>query len=124
MALQTRSKAPIPVKNAHDKWRQWLSKTLTEARSQLDKAQARYKRDYDKRLHRQRETIKKGDSVFLRVKRRDESQTRHKLAAVAEGPFPVESVKGNTVVIVRPDGTVERVSRDRADSRDHTTLYR
>ena len=49
----------------------------------------------------------------MRVERRDESHTRHKLAAVAEGPFPVKSVKGHTVVIVRPDGTVERVSRDR-----------
>ena len=38
---------------------------------------------------------------------------RSTLAAVAEGPFRVESVKGHTVVIVRPDGTVERVSRDR-----------
>ena len=90
----------MTVTAAHDKWRQWLSKTLTEARMQLDKAQARYKRDYDKRLRRQREIIKKGDSVFLRKERRDESQTRHKLAAVAVGPFPVESVKGNTVVIL------------------------
>ena len=72
-----------------------------------------YKRDYDTLLRRQRETIKKGDSIFLRVERRDENQTRHKLAAVAEGPFPVESVKGHTVVIVRPDETVERVSHDR-----------
>ena len=47
------------------------------------------------------------------MERRDENQTRHKLVAVAEGPFPVESVKGHTVVIVRPDGTVERVIRDR-----------
>ena len=67
----------------HVKWRQCLSKTLVEARSQLDKAQERYKREYDKRLRRQRETIKKGDSVFMRVQRRDERQTRHKLAAVA-----------------------------------------
>ena len=80
---------------------------------QLDKAQARCKRDYDKRLRRRRETTKKGDSVFQRVERHDENQTRHKLAAVAEGLFPVDGVKGHTVVIVRPDATVERASRDR-----------
>ena len=48
----------------------------------------------------------------MRVEHRDESQTRHKLAAVSEGTFPVESVKRHMVVIVRPDGTVKRVSRD------------
>ena len=35
------------------------------------------------------------------------------MAAVAEGPFRVTSTRGNTVVIKRPDDTVERVSRDR-----------
>ena len=45
LALQERNKALIPVKTAHDKRHQWLSKKLAEARSQLDKALARYKRD-------------------------------------------------------------------------------
>lgn len=71
------------------------------------------KRNYDARLRRQRESIKAGDFVFLRFERRDEAESRHKLAAVGEGPYKVESVKGNTVVIEYPDAKVEIVSRDR-----------
>ena len=97
---------------SHDKWRRWLSKTISEARTKLDKAQVRYKRNYDRLLRRQREEIREGDSVFLRVERRNEADTRHKLAAVADGPFQVQGVSNNTVVIARPDNTVERVSRD------------
>lgn len=69
--------------------------------------------NYDRRLRRQSEEVKASDQVFRRVERRDELQTRHKLAAVDEGPFLVDSVRGNTVVIVQPDDKVGRVSRDR-----------
>ena len=65
------------------------------------------------RLRRHLEEIKKGDYVYLRVKRRDETKTRHKLSAVAEGPLPFVSVRGNTVVIRRVDDSVERASHDR-----------
>ena len=49
----------------------------------------------------------------MRVERRDESLTRHKLAAVAEGPLKVITATRKTIVIERPDKKVERVSRDR-----------
>ncbi len=94
-------------------WKQWLQKALTETRERLRKAQERYKKNYDERLRRQSETIKPEDFIYLRVERRDENETRHKLAAVAEGPFKVISSTRHTVVIERPDQTVERVSRDR-----------
>ncbi len=113
LAIQARQSTPASALESNDKWRAWLSKTLAEAKGKLAQAQARYKRNYDKRLRRHRERIQKDDTVFLRVERRDESLSRHKLAAVAEGPFVVDSVKGNTVVILRSDGSVERVSRDR-----------
>ncbi len=74
---------------------------------------ARMKRKYDDSLRRHREIIKPGDIVFLRDERKDETDTRHKLAAVAEGPFRVDSVKGNTVVIEYHNAKVERLSRDR-----------
>ena len=73
----------------------------------------RMKRNYDERLRRHREVIKPGDFMFLRAERRDENETRHKLAALAEGPYRVESVQGNTVVIVYHDNKVQRVSKDR-----------
>ena len=90
-----------------------MSRILREAKDRLRKAQERYKRNYDARLRRQLETINKNDYVYLRVERRDENEHRHKLAAVAEGPFKVLETKGKTVVIERKDNTVERVSRDR-----------
>ncbi len=96
-----------------NRWRAWLKKTLVEAKTKLDAAQARYKKNFDARLRRQTEKIRKEDSVFLRVERRSEKDVRHKLAAVAEGPFRVVEVKDSTVVIEKPDRSVERVSRDR-----------
>ena len=77
------------------------------------KSQARYKRNYDARLRKQKEKVYLGDQVYLRIEKRDETQTRHKLAAFVDGPYPVVGVRGNTVVIERPDRSVERVNRDR-----------
>ena len=56
-----------------------------------------------------------GDDVYLRVERKDDTETRHKLAPIAEGPFPVKKVdqENKTVFLERPDKTVENVSRSR-----------
>ena len=43
----------------------------------------------------------------------DEREHRHKLAAVAEGPYRVIEAKDTTVVIEKDDRSVERVSRSR-----------
>ena len=79
----------------------------------VKRTQERYKKNYDQRLRRQSEVIKEDDYVYLRIERRDDKLTRHKLAPVAEGPYQVIQSTGNTVVIERPDSSVERVSRDR-----------
>lgn len=113
LSVKTSQGTPISVEHSHNKWRQWLRKTITEARTKLDQAQARYKKTYDRRLRNRQEKILPGNNVYLRVEKRDENQTRHKLAAVAEGPYPVQSIHDNTVVIQRPDNSVERVSKDR-----------
>lgn len=86
---------------------------LKLTKEKLDRAQARYKGNFERRLRRQHRESKDSDHVLLRVERRDESKTRRKLAAVAEGPFTVDSVRGKSVVIVRPDDKVERASCDR-----------
>ena len=82
------------------RWRNWLVQTIATTRSKLQSAQQRYRRNYDERLRLHGERIKIGDHVYLRVERKEEKQTRHKLAPVAEGPFKVKDVKDNTVVIV------------------------
>ncbi len=96
-----------------DRWRAALAKVLKTSGDVMRATAARMKRNYDERLRVSREKIRPGDYVFLRVERRDENETRHKLAPVADGPFRVGSVRGNTAVIEYPDAKVERVSKDR-----------
>ena len=113
LALKTQpriSRGPIQERQ---RWKQWLQKALVETKERLRRTQERYKRNYDARLRRQSETIKSNDYIYLRVERRDENETRHKLAAVADGPYRVVEATPLTVVIERPYQTVERVSRDR-----------
>ena len=86
---------------------------LHEAHERLTKAQERYKRTFDNRLCRQKEQVRAGDSIFLRIEKRDDSQTGHKLAPLAEGPLKVIEANNRVVTIERTDGTIERVSRDR-----------
>ena len=51
--------------------------------------------------------------MFLRIEKRDDNQTRHKLAALAEGPFKVVNAVSRVITIERADGSIEKVSRDR-----------
>ena len=113
--------ADIPTEEHNDtvsyrqKWKSWLTKAIKDTTDQLQKAQERYKRSFDKRLRKQREEIRKDDYVFLRVERRNDKEHRHKLAAIADGPYRVKDVntEAKTVVIEYPDRTVENVSRSR-----------
>ena len=108
---------PMPREDKHPdfkrKWKHWLQETMHRTKKRLAQAQARYKRDYDRRLRRQDETIQAGDHVYLRVERKNAKDHRHKLAPVAEGPYRVSKSEGNTVVIELDDRSVERVSRSR-----------
>lgn len=113
LALEAAPRTFANTQEARSHWKRCLEKSLGEANNRLEKAQRRYKRNFDARLRKQKEIIAAGDNVYLRVERRNEDEHRHKLAAVAEGPYPVLDVKGKTVVIQRRDNTVERVSRDR-----------
>ena len=56
-----------------------------------------------------------GDDVYLRVERKDDTEKRHKLAPIAEGPFQVKKVdkENKTMLLEKPDNTVENVSRSR-----------
>lgn len=78
-------------------------------------AQKRYKRNYDKRLRCASEEINPDDNVFLRVERKYEKETRHKLALISERPFQVKDTDraAKTALIERPDKSVEHISRSR-----------
>ena len=79
------------------------------------KAQERYKKAFDKILRNTTEEVTPGDDVYLRIKRKDDRETRHELAPISEGPFPVKKVykENKTVLLERPDKTVENLSRSR-----------
>ena len=97
------------------KWKDWLARTIQDTQEKLRKAQERYKKAFDKRLRNTTEDVRPGDNVYLRVERKDDTETRHKLAPIAAGPFPVKKVDKDkkTVLLERPDKTVENVSRSR-----------
>ena len=103
--------------SSFERWRLRL-KTLfaTAARSSVA-ARARYKRDFDRRLRRNAETLTSGMYVFVRrdyAPKTDGSVPRkHKLSPVADGPFRVISVDEKTVVIDDAQGNEERLSLDR-----------
>ena len=115
IALKGQPSEPMGTSSFKEKWKAWLTKGISETRERLKAAQDRYKRNYDKRLRRDIEDINPGDQVYLSVERREEKESRHKLAAIAEGPFKVKDVNkpAKTVVIEYPDRSVENVSRSR-----------
>ena len=114
--LAVPSRSRIRAKNAPEaltQWRTVLRKSIRDAKAEMKKNQDRYKRKFDKRLRKQNENIVTGDSVFVRREIRDDNLTRHKFAPLADGPFKVVKSDNRVVTIERPDGTVERMSRDR-----------
>lgn len=80
----------------------------------LRKEQARYKRNFDVRLRKQKYEIPVGSYVFLRKEQGTATEPKHKLAQVATGPYLVKKSDQHTVVIAIGDQE-ERVSRDRVE---------
>lgn len=65
---------------------------IQETKERLRKAKERYKKNLDKRLRDNSENIKPCDNVFLRIERKDEKEIRHRLAPIAQKPFPVTKI--------------------------------
>ena len=122
IATKAEHSEPQTAADFKNKWKANLQQTLATARKKLLETQARYKRNYDNRLRRTNTIIKPDDFVFLRVERRDDKETRHKLAPIAEGPFRVKEVDtaSKTVVIEREDRSTENVSRSRYSHQDRS----
>ena len=57
LALEKQPSVRRTPLDTRDKWKNWLSKALIEAKGRLERVHARYKRNYDNRLHRQSEKI-------------------------------------------------------------------
>ena len=89
---------------------QRLRDSIDRARSHMDKAQARYKRDFDRRVRRVTHRPKVGSHVYLDPF--DGTKKRSKLQHTVEGPYKVLEIDNRTIVIQRGE-VVERVSADR-----------
>ena len=103
----------------HAKWTHWLETIIQEAKAQLAKEQARYKKNFDSRLRLPKQEIRPGMYVFVRREKRTEEAPSHKLAPVAEGPYRVTDLGDGTVVIRTTDLAEERVSLDRVVQAPH-----
>lgn len=88
---------------------------METAIKKLFEGQARYRKNYENRLRRNKSLIKPEDYVFLRAERKDYKETRPKLAPIAKRPFPSKDVDtpDKTVVLERDDLLTENVSRSR-----------
>ena len=111
------------------KFSQRLKLLMKTADARLEKSQARYKRDFDKRVRQFNTRLKPGDLVLVKRESATESVERsraargaaighHKLRSKATGPYQVVAVTTSTVTIMR-DGLTDKVSRDRVVRAPH-----
>lgn len=94
------------------KWKAWLHTLMSTAGAEMRKAQERYKRNFENRLRKSCENIKKGTNVFIRKEYFSKEQPKHKLAPLANGPYEVINCDNKTVV-VETGNQHERISRER-----------
>ena len=99
-----------PDANARDDFRQRLDLSIQKAYKSLQRTQARYKRDFDKRVRRVKSRIRAGDFIFLDST--DGATKPGKLQSPAEGPYKVLRQDKRTLTIDR-NGVTECVSADR-----------
>ena len=94
-----------------------VRKLAAGAAEKMNKAQARYKKNFDKKI-RPLLHAHAGDWVYLSreqptIASPGDLPRKHKLSSKAIGPFEVLSSDKHTVTILRDDGFVERVTRNR-----------
>jgi len=94
------------VAEAKDAFLESLKALLAQVRDSVAKTQARYKRDYDKKVRPSRVSVNSGDCVYLRNHAR-----KHKIDAEVPGPYEVLEIEGRTYLIDQ-DGLLYRVSGD------------
>ncbi|CDF38002.1 unnamed protein product [Chondrus crispus] len=87
-----------------------LDDTMKKAYASLRQTQARYKRDFDKRVRRIHARLKPRNYVYLNPA--DGAKTSNKLASPAVCPYRVLANDKRTITIDR-DGVTERISADR-----------
>lgn len=103
-------------KEARVAWLRRLGPAIHLARAEMDKAQARFKRNHDARLRKRKKNLCQGDFVWIRREKTAlPAGNRHKLAARADGPYRVTQINEKTVIIdrgpVRDEVHINRVEK-------------
>ena len=101
---------PFDRGNQRAEFLKTMDSTIQRAYGSLRRTQARYKRDFDKRIRRINYRFRPGEYVYLNPT--DGAKTSNKLASPAVGPYRVLANDCGTITIDR-DGVTERVSTDR-----------
>ena len=120
---ETRNPEAYGPRQTEQRFSQRLRSLMQSADKRLNATQARYKRDFDKRVRKFKTDITTGDLVFVQRETATESEERRKtcrseaigyqkLRPKAVGPFPVVGVTTHTVTIIR-DGIAHKISKDR-----------
>ena len=99
-----------PTQDQRNDYVKRLDDSIQHAYTRLLATQARYKRDFDKRIRTIRQRIKRGDYVYLDPT--DGQSKTGKLRSPAIGPYRVLRKDDRTYVIDR-DGATERINADR-----------
>ena len=103
-----------------------IKKLAAGASEKLQAAQRRYKHDFDKKA-RPLTHAQTGDWVYItreQPTRVGDRPRRHKIQPKAMGPFEVLSSTMYTVTILRDDGTIEKIARDRTTRAPETSSGR
>ena len=101
---------PFPIGgNQRAEFLTTLDDTIQRAYESLQRTQARYKHDFDKRVRLINARLKPGNYVYLNPT--NGAKTSHKLASPAVGPYRVLANDKRTITIDR-DGVTECVSAD------------
>ena len=99
-----------PSKSQREDHLRKLHRTIKSALTSLHKTQARYKKDFDKRVRSTTKNIRAGQYIYLDPT--DGTTKGSKLGNHALGPFRVIKNDKRTLMIER-DGNIERVSANR-----------
>jgi len=91
---------PSTPRQARENFRKRLDEMIPLVQKSMDKAQARYKRHFDKRVKSRREALRVGDWVFIK----SHDNQGGKLIFKTKGPYQILKTDGRRLTIESTDG--------------------
>ena len=116
LAVDAKPELPEDATNPDQRlrWKSRLSALIRSAAAKLEQSQARYQRNFNRRLRLPKREPTPGGYVYVRKDYHNPEEPRHKLSPIATGPYKVIETRGRTLVI-EIGNQHELVSRDRVE---------